>query len=526
MQKLPHQMDALRAGGRKPVLMIGAGLSYGIVPLVDALYEKRAELERRLFGPGADPVVGVTDLYDWADAVLARLRANGEPHAKYRLACALGLLDERWRRSSDEMALAHRSARHRVIARLARERRWAAIWSLNWDCVLEATLEQVGFQLEAPSEPLPWVQRYGVTLLEAHIPRHAGSEILEIVKPHGCARALPTHDPRTSEEAALCERLKIGRRELDDPDARANDADRVFLHRFCVDLATSPFVMVGWSVSEPYLRRLADEALGSSSRPVGELSIVDPSFQEGHATLAAHYGQSREQCHFAVATGSAGLTTDRLFLHIQALFGLERLAAAAPWRLRRPLAEARSLLEGFAAPGDLLDWFDCFLPAWTRLCWRAGFPDRDVDFDPTSIRTDRPDYHVPWGLDSVPDRPDLAMAAFLLAEILGAGERWSFSRFPGAWWSEREALRVLPLPASHQISESLALRPLLDSFAADGGLAARAEILPVHPKDPRVVTNQGLARNLSHKIRTLAPFLPLPDGSELFPVRVTPRNGR
>ncbi len=144
MPALPHNFPTLRhenAGDqRTSLLTIGAGMSRDTVPMHGQLFaDKRLTAENSLHcttTPAAD------DLYKWADEIVTQRRAQGDRNPKLSLAKSIGLIDDLcWRGS---VSTVRNTPRHRVIARFARESLWEQIWSLNWDCVQESALENVG----------------------------------------------------------------------------------------------------------------------------------------------------------------------------------------------------------------------------------------------------------------------------------------------------------------------------------------------------------------------------------------------
>jgi hypothetical protein len=128
--------------------VVGAGLSWGLVPLPEELLRQWKEgAERELGCDAIDNLPGGSAaLYAWAERILAHLSDRGGTPPKLALAKALGLLaDQSWT-GNVPVPLRGTTPRHRVIARFAREQRWASVWSLNWDCILENALERVGLE--------------------------------------------------------------------------------------------------------------------------------------------------------------------------------------------------------------------------------------------------------------------------------------------------------------------------------------------------------------------------------------------
>lgn len=162
MPVLPHNFPTLRLRGngnhRPSVLILGAGMSYGLVPLPGPLLaEKRANAEVALGFTSAVPVDPnpIPDhLYQWADDIRNALIARGAINPKLTLAESLDIPNEkRWLGC---ISTQRNTPRHRVVARFAREGLWHQIWSLNWDCVQESALENVGIKRSATEGRMPW----------------------------------------------------------------------------------------------------------------------------------------------------------------------------------------------------------------------------------------------------------------------------------------------------------------------------------------------------------------------------------
>ena len=152
----PHKFPSLTdpRSSIKPVLLIGAGMSAGIAPMphefVKELAPRQQELETQFgcstSGTNIDPDKAST-LYLWADAIInALLQQHMEKRSKEGVGeCYWYHNRSRWRGRTG-IPLRGNTPRHRVVARLVREGRWHALWSLNWDCILESALESWGCQ--------------------------------------------------------------------------------------------------------------------------------------------------------------------------------------------------------------------------------------------------------------------------------------------------------------------------------------------------------------------------------------------
>ena len=156
----------------RPTLLLGAGMSYSLVPLpaqlMATLQPIQQEIETGLGVPHCRPI-DITDpqsLYIWSGALFDALRLSGlnELDAKKAIATALRVTTDPCWSAKAKVPLRGTSARHRVIARLTREKRWYSIWSLNWDVWLERALHSVGIESHqsrktaSPALPIGWVR--------------------------------------------------------------------------------------------------------------------------------------------------------------------------------------------------------------------------------------------------------------------------------------------------------------------------------------------------------------------------------
>jgi len=196
MPHLPHNFHTLRQNGvgsyRPTVLMLGAGMSYGLVPGPGTLLaEKRASAEVKLGCTTTlplSPSPPANHLYEWADEIRTQLIARGDRNPKLTLAQSLDIPSEpRWLGC---VTTQRHTPRHRVIARFAREGLWDQIWSLNWDCVQESAFENVGIKRGGEDALLQWptVFRSFVTAADCSGPGELHT--VKVIKPHGCVMAL------------------------------------------------------------------------------------------------------------------------------------------------------------------------------------------------------------------------------------------------------------------------------------------------------------------------------------------------
>ena len=152
----------------------------------------------------------------------------------------------------------------------------------------------------------------------------------------------------------------------------------------------------------------------------------------------------------------------------------------------------------------VVDWVDNFLPAWVRLCWRAGtvpcFKD-GKQIPRHSIRMEKQDEHIPWQIENI-RRPDLCAAAQLLARIGTNAQRWDYREFPGGLWKASKGLLVIPLPAWGQYADLSGLKPLLKRLEQDIGYVRELSILPLH-HDKAVQITQDVIAILKIRVASL-----------------------
>jgi len=473
----------------RPILLIGAGMSAGIVPMPPQLVQELASLQISMeISLGCTPAIKKIDpnkaasLYRWADEMITQLELVKKPEeAKKALAVVLGITsDARWR-GRTKIPLRGNTPRHRVIARLAREGGWHALWSLNWDCILETALESVGM----PAHPggilqkkQPWIEWHRTWTQPENLP--PGDNSILIIKPHGCAGKLTNNH---------CNTFKITTSELRSI-GKNFEQHKAFLNSH---FSLRPLLTCGWSASEGYLRtwlkQLAkDKALLSTPEA---LSIIDVKHNNrGHAVVIGRYGVKVDDAKVKVQFEQC-YTTDELFLWVQTIFGLNHLKNLP----NIPAIDIDLILESLQSPVCnywINSWFDNFLPVWTRLCFNSGVTQFFVNAGALeAIPTDRRDEHIPWSYKDAA-RLDLEIATKLLLNLTinNIGESWDASRFPGGLWNEKTRHLVLPLPylAQNQLPNLSALRTLADNHNWERkGDIMKLDILPLHNKDSVVL---------------------------------------
>ncbi len=505
---VPHQFTSMIGHNRSPNMFIGAGLSYGIVPLPPALLATKREVAEEHFGvqPCIDESKG-NALYLWADAVLESSGASAMLLPKLELAKALGVIvDPEWA-AEVGYPLKGIAARHRVIARFVREELWRGLWTWNWDCVLERALESVGFVRGESVAKQPWLTQYDSIVVPADFSKIGRRDLFCILKPHGCAEALLRAEiacraGETELAAELSNRFMIGWKELDQ--ARSSNADKLFFTEMKSGLASHPVMIAGWSVSEPYLLAVINDTLTLSS-PKGmleELSIVDIGFnQQGHQKTAACYGLSEGQVFFDVSTNGAFRGADHFFLWLQALYTVKAISDH--------IADDTTKLEfNSSAPLDppnicekTISWSDSFLPTWCRMCWRGGTVEC-AGFEVHQLNMDAGDEHIPLTIRGLP-RNDLKGAAQIFLQYVKTSD-WDVQTYPGAFWDRDQLRLVIPMPAWSSFNELAGLKPLIDQY--DLGGIETMQILPVH-FDP----NQTIAESMTNSLRAkIAGIMSLP----------------
>jgi hypothetical protein len=504
---LPHNFPSLRNGHRKPVLICGAGMSFGLAPSLDDLRKKCDQAEKKLKCsiPRNDGDLDKPGyLYDWAEQIYQQLLERQEPLPKLKIADALGILDNPAWLGKVDMPLRGTWPRHRVVARFAREKRWHKIWSLNWDCLLEVGLESVGFDEHPLLPQQPWPTTYVTNVTHHDALPSADDDTVTVYKPHGCVKSLLKAEEEYnkgnySEAERLAKRFVITKTELSELEKKFRDPDPTaasFCCRLHLHLQGYPLLIVGWSVSERYFIKLASKALNDQPprNTCDELTIVAPRFKNGHKQLAKYYDRGESTAHVKVSRNSDGFSTDRLFLWIQTLHALECLR-------KHSMANSddiQTIYNRFQKPvceDFVISWVDNFLPAWVRLCWRAGlvpYIKNGKQIPKHSIRIEKPDEHIPWGIDGIP-RPDLFTAAHLLARIGANAKGWDFNKFPGGLWKGTKGLLVIPLPAWGQRSNLSGLRPLLRQLEQDIGYVRELSILPLHHDITAQITEDVIA---------------------------------
>ena len=511
MPLLPHNFPMLRQTGngnhRPSVLLLGAGMSHNVVPMPGALLaDKRADAEAKLGYTSALPFLPsppATHLYQWADEMLTQLIANADPNPKLTLAQSLDIPSEpRWFGCNSTQ---RNSPRHRVIARFAREGLWEQIWSLNWDCVQESAFENVGLKRDGTDAQLQWPTVFRSFTTAAECAQVGEQHSVKLIKPHGCVMALvKAEEALTKGEIArsnqLSGRFLITATELANLTPAPGDGTQHFIFAtLCEMLCSRPFIVAGWSASEPYLlnhieTRVYPALVDPNRQPplaADELSIIDISFNDqGHTRLASFYGKNKNTAHIRVEP--ANFSIDHLFLWLQALYAVGRLHLCAHETDKVTIATVSAEIQ---QPPDVsrfvIEWVDNFLPVWVRLCWRCGLiMCRDRNYQPLnidSINLESRDEHIPWTMLAI-ERPELTAAARFLAALHRSGDanKWNFEMFPGGLYRDNQLIIPLPVWENAIPNDLQGLKALIDAIKQPGaGYIDKISIVFLAP-DPAI----------------------------------------
>lgn len=503
MAILPHQFDKLTSK-EKAVLMIGAGLSYGIVPMATGLLPNAQKVAEK-FNLGNELFAHIdiesdagqkTAIYHYSDVIL-----NYNPD-KLEYAKQLGILDNpRWF-AKVGLPLRGTTPRHRVIARLAKEKLWNEIWSFNWDTILESALEAVGFErgrIEGVKQP--WDTLFDVLVTYDELAPCPPHNVLKIFKPHGCLNAMKNSEklcninPTKSKEIA--DRFMIGNNELTSyNDWWCDEPGKTFLSQIHTSF-DQHVVIVGWSIPEKYFHTKLEYIMKPIDGEKEQLSIIDPYYQEGHKVITERYKQDESKVYFQVAPTESTLSTDKLFLAIQAKYSLKQLLAKSDQNSLESssLAGALAKCDLGNANDSILAFADDFLPAWVRLCWRTGIMNKS--FQAHDLRLEKQDVHIPYsGIEST--RIDLEMAGKIFYLIEQLHFAWDFTTFPGGLWDYENGRLVIPLPNT-DFNALYALKPLIKMVEEKIGFINELVIMPIG--------HQSIPASSEQKIRSDIQFV-------------------
>jgi len=464
-----------------PIVLVGAGLSYGLVPTADEygaeIGHRSAEIEAALGVKAATAPVDAKSLYEWADNCIASLVGSGlgQDDAKVRLAQAMGLTTDARFLAKFNIPSRGTTPRHRVLCRLAREGRIESFWSFNWDCWLESSLDSVGLRnglrtIPTMIAPHGWKLRYVVWFAGAS--SGTRTDTMPIFKAHGCVRAL--YDAKgefivTASEMAL-------------PLAQQPVERR---NRMKGEVSDRWLLAIGWSATEAYVRELFAEQGAAGVLHEG-VTIVDLNCtQPGHLEVCSSYGVNPTDAAVSV-TGRAPGTTDDLMLWIQTLRGLSAIRAACSSypNLQSEVDQQAALTPShddarFRESG-VVSFLDDWLPAWLRICFLAGAQEHahaqgnELEVLPVDER----DAHIPWS--PLTGRDDLMASVGLMISLKGKYGAWDFEKFPGALWRSSTQEIVVPVPgwAAEPDISALSLKSLLNHWLDEARISS-IRLLPL-----------------------------------------------
>jgi hypothetical protein len=481
------------------MLIIGAGLSAGLVPFPTDLLSVWCPAAEEQLGIDSIPIDDGKEeaFYEWAEHAIKALVEKEVAIPKLRLAEALGLLTERKWTAKVGLPLRGTLPRHRVVARLIRERKWASIWSLNWDTQLENALERIGLLRNNKRPGQPWITAYRTIItIEDFRFLSETEDLFCILKPHGCVCALLEAQKLekagdTGKAGSIASRLMITKEELDKE--RDNPTDKKFFEQFRAQLNISPLVVLGWSISEVYINNVMGDAIRDLIIPsdAEDLTIIDIDFNDkGHKITTEQYDLELAQVFMQVDRDPRGFDCDCFFSWLQARYAIDQLQKHGPQATKNHLLSLKAELSRPVSEHFLLSWADSFLPAWVRLCWRSELVSC-AGFEPHQLRMELEDEHIPWDIPALP-RPDLSAAAMLLYGGPLDQQLWDFDRFPGGAFERDSGRLILPLPAWGRLSDLAALRPLLQVLARDIAFVDSLEILPVPSGHGQPRPSEGL----------------------------------
>lgn len=502
---IPHGFPSLIDGPTtQTLLIVGAGLSHGYVPIVGELKSNLDKAAQKL------GIVPNGIFYELAEVVLKSLANGGMSDADSRLWLAeeLGMLDDRRWCGEIGLPLSGNTPRHRAIARFAVEERLKAIVSLNWDTLLEAALDSVGLA-EGATPPRPWRITARVSAInDNHMPHLGHRHIFPVIKPHGCVRNLEQARRQFRSTGTTPPVIfKLTKTELGSLTPEQKSLIDVDVQGY---IAKFPLIAIGWKAGEDYLRNtVAGTAKAAQHTVQDAFTLVDLCWDQNHTEIATSYGRNSNEV-FAEVSADAQPTTDCLFQWLQARYALNKLMAASPAPHK---AEIQQLLQQLDQPVHgqfILRWVDSWLHTWVRLCWRAGVvqgndPHTGQEIESWDIPVMPRDVHVPLGtMTGV--RRELKAAAKLLAVLGNDLGRFDFEKFPGGFWDAKARNLYIPLPGWRgvaQHSDLAALNPLVEALR---GLGFVRNINLVWLDTEDTPPDQTYRNQLAAQVRRLMPL--------------------
>ncbi|MCH7903456.1 MAG: hypothetical protein IH944_02685 [Armatimonadetes bacterium] len=398
-----------------------------------------------------------SDLYKWADDIIDLLKSNLEDEPKLKLAVALEVHTDPAFGALESIAPTR--ARHRILARFAKEGLLDSVWSLNWDCHLENAMLSAGMDKENPRDDEPWCSAYVTIVAISDLPKAHNNKVFRVHKPHGCARVIldakraRDRDPTSATDCD--ERFLIGEKELRDL-VPTSTAQLGIYAPLIADINSGHLTIMGWSASEKYFRQLICDHIGRPGgpgiQPEDDFTCIDPEWQvPGHDLLCETFNTTRLKAHVKIVTDSAGMSGDNLMRWINALYALDCLICYADDDDKAELEALQEKIEDErTASKRVLDWFDFFLPTWIRYCWRQGLVQFQLlgqPVDPALFKMGSLEYVIPMILNGRPGDDVRAAARILVTQLEDNSlETYDYETCPGAFKLDQEM--TIPLPAN------------------------------------------------------------------------------
>lgn len=544
------QLSRQLADARPPVFLTGAGLSYEISPeegFIAKYYNRiinklnipggvkeqlRAMVEDKRSKPGVDN----DELpYIIAETIITALIQNinecpfddicdSTIRAKATLADAMGFSSNVEWLGGARMPHKNIYDRYRVTARFMVEDACSSYWTTNWDCYLERALEAIGVPHHSMSiHDLPWKHSYTKYLRLEHASMLADHIVIH--KMHGCAedlyegfRKYKGGSGSDSLQRAVC-RFMVQKKELSELDGRERGAgpgvsptDQALGDSFRTQIRQCPLFVMGSKLYEPCVR---SQITANNARPRGSLTVLDPQWNTPyHEEVACCYQSSRADCHLQCScTGE--WKTDDILLWLQTWYTFEQIKRHLEADLNDPgLQEVLNRLDpvfprlkqqdGPCIDKHLFSFVDCFLPAWSRVVWRAGLV-APRGFDINAINLNAVYYYVPIRIANI-YRKDLISAVYMLSAILDAMDHLDLSRFHGGIWQEQQGRLYLPIPYSNGTTnlDIEGIRPLRAEIGKDLSIIQKLIIIPINLDNPLGEDiNYGLLDNFKRKTRQI-----------------------
>ncbi|MCX6074682.1 MAG: hypothetical protein NTY39_10215 [Campylobacterales bacterium] len=505
MANVPHQFEKFTSREEKAVLMIGAGMSYGLVPMANEL-KKSLELVTNNLPIEDDELLTEPDPYKYADIVLKHIPDQD----KLVLVQNMGIINNPKWFAKVGLPLRGTTPRHRVVARFARENLLHEIWSYNWDTVLESAFEAVGFTRgRKDAIKQPWNTLFDTIITHDDLTATPTDGFFKVYKPHGClhamkkAQELQTSNPTESKKIA--DRFMIGEEELSlIKPWITTEPGSTFLSLMHTSLI-HPVIVVGWSLPEKYMHNKIGNKMVSIQAEIEHLSIVDPQFNDkGHQIICEHYGLQQDDTHFSI---DKDFSTDNLFLALQTKYSLKQLLnntdeGSNEWKT---IQNVLSQCDLGNAKNAHISWADDFLPAWVRLCWRTEHLTVRA-FNSFDIRLEKQDVHVPYDGIVGTLRIDMEMAATIFHHIQNSKTNWDFSTFPGGLWDYENSRLVIPLPNA-TFSTLHVIKPLVKMIEEKAAYITRIALMPITHTSLQCSSNTLLLQYSMKQIFTKPQFV-------------------